>query len=578
VKKAVLSVVLMSGVVASFAPAAASQSLTYVRTIGGPGHAEMYPSGLDVDSTGNVYVADTGNDRVTKYSPSGTLIWSMGTRGGRLPGVFTDPRDVAYLAGRLYVADTGFSRVQVLDASSGAFVSQWTGFGTILGITAGRDAKGAPLILVTEDKRNRVGLFKPSGSLVRYVGSGPGIGPGQLNLPRDAATDSRGNIYVANYANDRIEVFDPSGIYRRSWGTKGSEDGQFRRPYGIAVDATDTVYVADSDNERIQKFTTLGEFRGKMGSSGTGLGQFLQLRRVAVGSGPTPAVYGADLFGFKLERFSASGTFVRRYGGTPPPDGLFNEASGVAVAGSQTFVVDTVNQRIVRYGNGTFERQWGDRGWGQNVLGFNWPLDIATAPVTASVWLADTRNSKLKEFTTDGVSTGRILGGFGTAVGQLNWPAGVAAMGTDLLVADTANDRVERWNPTTRSVVWAVGGFSRPRDVTVSGGVVYVADTLASRIVRLAASDGRLIDSFGIGTLHQPGGVAVDPLTQRVWVADTNWNRLFCFAPDGTLLGPSGNVGTAHGLFRTPTKIEISGNQLFVADSWNDRVEVFALG
>ena len=94
----------------------------YVATLGGgtAGHADMYPSGLDVDGSGNVYVADTGDDQIQKFDASGDLLWVKGTRGPKAPGRFENPRDTAFLAGKVYVADTGFSRVQVLDAADGS--------------------------------------------------------------------------------------------------------------------------------------------------------------------------------------------------------------------------------------------------------------------------------------------------------------------------------------------------------------------------------------------------------------------------------------------------------------------------
>ena len=93
---------------------------TYLQTLGGPGHAAIYASGVDVDASGNVYVADTGNDQIKKYDPAGKLLWNVGVRGLKTAGNFDNPRDVAYLNGKVYVADLGNKRVQVLDAATGA--------------------------------------------------------------------------------------------------------------------------------------------------------------------------------------------------------------------------------------------------------------------------------------------------------------------------------------------------------------------------------------------------------------------------------------------------------------------------
>src|SRR5262249_58066482 len=100
------------GRVAALAP-------TYVRTIGGSGHADTYPGGVDVDPAGVLYIADTGNDRVQAYGPDGTLRWSQGVRSvQKALGNFDNPRDVAYLAGQIYVADLGYIHMQVLDAAT----------------------------------------------------------------------------------------------------------------------------------------------------------------------------------------------------------------------------------------------------------------------------------------------------------------------------------------------------------------------------------------------------------------------------------------------------------------------------
>ena len=249
----------------------------------------MYASGLDVDPSGNVYIADTGNDQVAAYGPTGKQLWRVGVRGTKQLGRFNNPRDVAYLSGKLYVDDTGWNRVQVLDASNGAADLAVAG---ALRLDA-RNHRRRGWIGQSRDLCQR-GHPEPGAGVHAggwadpYVRYRPGSGPGQLNAPRDAATDSAGNVYVADYNNNRIAKFSPTGAPLKGWGTRGSANGQFIRPYGVAVDAANRVYVADSDNNRIQQFTATGGYLRTYGTAGTGSKQFFQLRRVAVGTGSSP--------------------------------------------------------------------------------------------------------------------------------------------------------------------------------------------------------------------------------------------------------------------------------------------------
>ena len=574
--------------------AQAATTPTYVDTIGGgtAGHAAVYPSGVDVDPSGNVYIADTGDDQIQSYGPGGGLRWVRGSRGTKEPGRFENPRDVAFLNGKVYVADTGYNRVQVLDAADGTVDSVWgTRFGTIMGISAGVSDSGSAVILVSESSAHTVRVYTPAGALVRSIGTGPGNGAGQLNGVRDAATDAQGNVYAADYANSRVAVFGPNGGWIRAWGVNGTGPGQLKRPYGIDLDAGGDVYVADANNY-IHRFTATGSFVRVYGSPGTGPGQFSMLRRVAVGAGASPDVYGADLWKWKVEIFGPFGGHLSTIGGTPPADGAFNEPYGVAVDGTNVFVTDMVNQRVERFSSAApygFQLAWGERGWGEGNPGFNWPkgIDIQNMGGTRTVWVADTKNNRLQEFRPDGTPTGRKFGKSGVGIGQLRWPFAVAAAGADLVVADSNNNRVQRWDPAGPTVEWtATGGgglsFARPKAVAVDGARVYVADTQNDRIVVLDAASGSFIDAFGGATLASADGVAIEP-SGDVWVADSRKHRLAEFTAGGALLQTFGSAGGGTTQFNKPLHLatQVTGSGavlLFVTDSWNDRIQIFQVG
>ncbi|HXM29279.1 MAG TPA: 6-bladed beta-propeller, partial [Chthoniobacterales bacterium] len=163
------------------------------------------PHGLALDTAGNIFVADTDNGRIEKFSPHGIFITSIGS---------VDPNGVAIdRAGNIYVAEIGSKhRVQKL-GPDGTFITGW-----------------AP------------GLYGP-----RRIAIGP--------------DDS---IYVVDSGHNRIVKFSPDGQVLASWGSDGSGDGQFIGLSSVAVDPINNkVYVADPINRRIQVFDSDGKFLTK---------------------------------------------------------------------------------------------------------------------------------------------------------------------------------------------------------------------------------------------------------------------------------------------------------------------------
>jgi DNA-binding beta-propeller fold protein YncE len=164
------------------------------------------PHGLAVDSAGNIFIADTDNGRIEKFSPNGTFVTSMGQ--------FEAPNGIAIdRTGNIYVAEIGSRhRIQKLQ-TDGTFIAEW-----------------AP----------------------------------QLYGPRKIAIGPDDSIYVVDSGRNRIVKFGPDGQVLASWGGEGTDDGQFRGPSSVAVGPTNNkVYVADPLNSRIQVFDSNGTFLGK---------------------------------------------------------------------------------------------------------------------------------------------------------------------------------------------------------------------------------------------------------------------------------------------------------------------------
>lgn len=167
------------------------------------------PQGLATDSAGNIFVADTGNGRIQKFSPTGVFLSAIGTKGSD-HGQFGEPSGVAVdQAGNIYVVEASNHRVQKL-APNGTFISEWApGLYGPRRIAIGPDAS----IYVVDQGRSRIVKLNPDGKLLTTWGSG-GSGDGQMRDPTSVAVDSTNNrVYVADPINSRIQIFDSSGTF-----------------------------------------------------------------------------------------------------------------------------------------------------------------------------------------------------------------------------------------------------------------------------------------------------------------------------------------------------------------------------
>ena len=176
----------------------------------GDAYALFGPRGIAIDMDGNLLVADTGNKRIIKYSPSGELIQQVGG-GGVVGGRFEEPVGVAVSPtdGAVYVADTWNQRVQKLSPAL-EFIAEWP--------TAGWDSQDI--------------YDKP------YL---------------DVAAN--GDVYVTDPQFYRVVIYQPDGEIKASFGTFGTGTTNFDLPTGIAIDPTSgVILITDANNNRVQLF------------------------------------------------------------------------------------------------------------------------------------------------------------------------------------------------------------------------------------------------------------------------------------------------------------------------------------
>lgn len=261
----------------------------------GKGNGQLdFPRGLATDNAGNIFVADTNNDRLQKFSPTGMFVSVIG-KGGAGPGEFREPGGIAVdSAGNIYVADVSNHRVQKLKPD-GTFLTQWKG---------------------------------PE--------------PGFQN-PRDIAIGKDNSIYVVDQGHSRIVKSDSNGKVQMVWGMAGREDGQLAGPTSVAVDVkNDKVYVADPSNKRIQVFDPNGKFLSKWTVEEWGAPTGWYFQDIVIdpqagrlyGSSATDEILVFDLTGKKIAALKPN-----------PPDKL-EGASGLALVKGKLYVLNTYAGRL----------------------------------------------------------------------------------------------------------------------------------------------------------------------------------------------------------------------------------------
>ncbi len=235
-----------------------------------------FPYGVAADSSGNLFVTDTSNHRVQKFSASGRFLSAFGSFGSD-PGQMNGPAGIAIDGNdSLYVCDRGNNRVQKF-SPGGEFLLQWGSAGSGTGQfnwPAGIAVQSSGRIAVADWGNHRIQVFTPDGVFVRSWGSN-GIGNGEFANPQGVAVDRDGNVFVTELFNDRVQKFDSEGNYLAQWGGFGGETNQFSDPWGVATDASGNVYVtSETYYLRIQKFTPGGLFLQQWGAGGTNVGEF----------------------------------------------------------------------------------------------------------------------------------------------------------------------------------------------------------------------------------------------------------------------------------------------------------------
>ena len=262
---------------------------------------------------------------------------------------------------------------------------------------------------------------------------------GSFEKPRGVAFDCAGKIIIS--ARDHVSVVGSNGAKLKSFGTRGSGPGQFLHLGGVAVDDAGNILVADSGNHRIQKFTSDGQFVASVGTKGTGPSQFNGPRDIAF-STHNKKMYVVDNENHRIQVLNYDLTFSkvlgRKYGSKNGdliyPRGVTCDSTG------NVYVADSGNNRIqVFTASGKFLRKFGCLGKGGEL---DWPVGVAVDS-RGMVFVSERDSHRVSVFTAEGQFV-TSFGQHGAKPGEFDKPISLAVDDYDALyVCDILNDRVQ---------------------------------------------------------------------------------------------------------------------------------------
>ncbi|MFL6351961.1 MAG: choice-of-anchor D domain-containing protein [Bryobacteraceae bacterium] len=292
------------------------------------GSGLLKPGGVAVDAAGNVFIADTFNNRVVKVPADGGAQITVGSR-------LNEPIDVAVDgAGNVFIADTYNNRVVKVPPRCTSADCQTT-VGSELNQPYGVAVDGAGNVFIADYNNNRVVKVSPDGAQTTVLGSG-------LNLPADVAVDGAGNVFIADSQNTRVLKVSPDG-------TQIPVVSGLYLPISLAVDAAGNLFIADQGANGVLKVspdraqTTLGSGLGTPsgvavdGAGNVFIGDFYNDRVVEVQRSQPPALsFAATPVGNTSSDSPQSVTVENAGNGTLSLSGLTVGSNFAQIAGSGT--------------------------------------------------------------------------------------------------------------------------------------------------------------------------------------------------------------------------------------------------
>ncbi len=312
----------------------------YLSTLGTSGAGQLSsPMQMTIDADGMIIVTDTSKGIVT-FNPDGThaLTWrSRGDNDGELADANGMDIDSA---GNIYVSDSTNQRIQKFSSTGEHLLTIPTGVTT--GVVR---VDPAGKIWVMDWYNTAIIKYDIDGTQMLTFGA-YGNANGEFENALDMDFDSAGNLYVLDGNLNRIQKFDTNGNYVSKFGTSGSTNGRFNNPSGLVIDINDNLYVTDTGNMRVQKFQLNGAYVSQFA-----VPTMAYINYIAVDN--TGNLYISDSGNYTIEKYDSTGALLMTISGSGTLDVSLGKFAGVNAitldADGNIYIIDSANNRIQRF-------------------------------------------------------------------------------------------------------------------------------------------------------------------------------------------------------------------------------------
>lgn len=622
-----------------------------------------HPKGITKDSAGNVYFADSGNHKIKRMSYNSYVKTLEGSVQGYADGIgesqFNDPTGIAVDAsGNIYVADSGNHMIRKITPSG--IVS------TIAGSTQGyTDGQGTTAkfnyptgivvdsngnLFVADSGNNRIRKITPTGTVSTFAGSISGFADGigvlaQFYTPFGICIDTSSNLYVTDADNNRIRKITPTGLVSTIAGSiQGDIDGTgvsalFNYPTGIDINSSNSLLVTDSNNNKIKKISSLGVVTTIVGPDPV----FTQDVQTQLNHPMGITVISTDSLG-RSEFYITDFNYNRILYYNPTQDSHVVLKVTCAVEGDfdgfptdkayYYYITTKPNERDIYVSTriiGNCDGYGGQVTCGSSAPSIKkiTPLGIISTfaipslssytsglsfDTIGNLYISDNDQHRIRKVTPSGtISTfaGSISSGSADGTGisaQFYYPSGnTTDAAGNIYVCDQLNHRIRKITPS--SIVTTIAGstqgyldgqgttakFNSPSGITVdASGNIYVADQGNHRIRKItptgtvstfAGSNIGFMDGAGaLAKFSAPSDIGIDNLG-NLYIADRGNYRIRKITPAGTVTtfagcGINGSIDgpVATAQFNVNYLIHDKNGSLYFSDFQNESIKRISVG